>query len=390
MSLQPSHPSQHHLIEEDQDSNFRLGGSQTVSNRASQPQHIRMINDDASMETLPAVSNRMQRKRSNSSASLGAPEIAPKPDGRHCRLCHEQDLATDPVDGGFRAWYYPRQDGKTQGHFCFYCGRTWHARFRHKYSSLGDFAKACGEQNELLQAFMGLQGELVQKCQVAKTREIRLATNDLQTKVVGKERLKTALVDEDEFVELSYYMSSYRGGLGHPSTNGLGHQLRTIDGCTGVIVPGAPIKKIKREKAQIVEKQHTYDDGSLTLSQDQHDSVMQDVFAQFQLPPALGRSVAEMDAAATAAATSSSQPSSAPQAGQAKAASSASSDAGLPLDSGFGGFFKVSAKAEKQVEVVSPPVPTSKKRKTAGIAVPAAKALLRSELAHEILSTKQT
>ena len=64
----------------------------------------------------------------------GAPQPPPAPDGRTCKLCLQADNSKDPVDPkAYRAWAYPpKEKGLTQGHYCYYCNRTWLAMYKHK------------------------------------------------------------------------------------------------------------------------------------------------------------------------------------------------------------------------------------------------------------------
>ncbi len=46
----------------------------------------------------------------------------------------------------------------------------------------------------------------------------------------------------------------------------MGHRIGKLDGVLGVFVPGPPIKRIKRSKAKLVDRNRTEDDGTMMLS----------------------------------------------------------------------------------------------------------------------------
>ena len=107
------------------------------------------------------------------------------------------------------------------------------------------------------------------------SRQITLTMTLLEvTTVTSKERQLHSIEDMDEHVELEYYKTRYRGGLGDPLINGfLGHIFARVDGVLGVVVPSEPIKKRKRARQGIVDINRTHDDGSLKISDDQHSVI---------------------------------------------------------------------------------------------------------------------
>ena len=233
------------------------------------------------------------RKRSRSEPTTSSTEV-PSPDGRTCRLCNKADSSMDPVlPGEFRHWYYARQKGKTQGNVCWYCGRVWLARFKHAHSTLTAMISACGQDSEMLASFLKLVGELVAKCQASGSHDIRIMQGELQPTVTRRNLLESGIEAEDEFVELQFYIHKYKGGLGDPRSNGLGHEIKSIAGETGVLVPGEPIKKIRRAQKIQIEQATVVDDGSLILEQSQQDTIMSEMFAQLAIPAAVGTVLAE-------------------------------------------------------------------------------------------------
>lgn len=211
---------------------------------------------------LPA----MKRASRGSSAVSVSEESMHAPDGRLCRLCGEADGSQDPVTKKCRRWYYAPRAGRTQGHICWYCGRAWQSVYKTRFPKMSDFVDYCGQNNETLAEHKKHVEFLTGECTRAGKHEIRIAwSSAIASSVESKERLRqSVVVAEDEFVEYQYYVSQYRGGLGDPNLNGLGHRTGNFEGQYGVFVPGAPIKKIRTLKEAVVDKREVRRGGRAT------------------------------------------------------------------------------------------------------------------------------
>lgn len=165
-----------------------------------------------------------------------------------------------------RRWYYAPRAGRTQGHICWYCGRAWQSVYKTRFPKMSDFVDYCGQNNETLAEHKKHVEFLTGECTRAGKHEIRIAwSSAIASSVESKERLRqSVVVAEDEFVEYQYYVSQYRGGLGDPNLNGLGHRTGNFEGQYGVFVPGAPIKKIRTLKEAVVDKREVRRGGRAT------------------------------------------------------------------------------------------------------------------------------
>ena len=176
------------------------------------------------------------------------PRIGLVPDGRACKCCKLKDTSPDPLDGGYLFWFYAPQGGLNCGFYCWYCGKVWFAWYRHHYGtrtltllalSLG------GESSENIDEFDRLRTVLVNIVLEAGHRNVRPAkaiSAAATVTVTSTSRQMVSVEEDDDHVELEYYKTEYKGGLGDPLLNGLGHRVCNIDGQLGVIVTGPPIK----------------------------------------------------------------------------------------------------------------------------------------------------
>ena len=193
------------------------------------------------------VMKKKASKRSSAGSSLcgevdGELLIIHTPDGRLCRLCHEADNSKDPVTGKGRKWFRQPKNGHTQGAMCWYCGRVWFSMFRVRFKTLTEFILAAGQSQELLEERRQGVAFLIKTCVGAGTHDVTMQWGcALSSEVSSIERLRSQVIDDDgERVGLEYYKTLYRGGLGDPATNGLGHRTGWFEGIYGVFVPGAP------------------------------------------------------------------------------------------------------------------------------------------------------
>ena len=156
----------------------------------------------------------------------------------------------------------------------------WFAWYRHHYGtrtltllalSLG------GESSEKIDEFDRLRTVLVNLVLEAGHRNIRPAkaiSAAGTVTVTSTSRQMVSVEEDDDHVELEYYKTEYKGGLEYPLLNGLGHRVGKIDGQLGVIVPGPPMKKVKRAKQQIADVNTMQDDGSMSIRGEDHSSAI--------------------------------------------------------------------------------------------------------------------
>lgn len=207
-------------------------------------------------------------------------------DGRLCKLCQSPDNSKDPIDGGSLAWWYAPKNGKTQGCHCFYCGKAWHTKFRHdaRTKSLSALLHEAGKDTSIHESFMATRKLIIDKCLQNGGRDIRVTSKEFPiATVVSKERTVNSIEDSDDWVELEYYRTQYFGGMGDPMTNGRGHRVVKLQGQMGVVVPGPPVKKLKRAQQGIVDVVRVEDDGQLELSESHAGDVAAAIAAGFSV-----------------------------------------------------------------------------------------------------------
>ena len=94
--------------------------------------------------------------------------------------------------------------------------------------------------------------------------------------------------DDDSHVELEFYQNFHLGGLGDPLSNGLGHRVCWFEGVYGVVVRGAPIKRIRKLKEALVDKSYVHDDGMFQVSANQFNETAADICVGSRLAGASG------------------------------------------------------------------------------------------------------
>ena len=214
------------------------------------------------------------------------------PDGRECNGCTKKDNSRDPADGLFLAWWYLPKHGKNSGLWCWHCGKAWHTKFRHdkKTDSLSKLKLELGRDDVLLADFKNVMQFVVDKAVAGGSRDMRIQATEVASVVVSKVRKGVEVSSFDNWVELEYYKTQWEGGQGDPLTNSKGHRLARSEGILGVMVPGPPVKKIKKVDAQYVDVDMTEDDGSVQPTADHQSKIMSCIaagfMAQFGMTPA--------------------------------------------------------------------------------------------------------
>ncbi len=72
----------------------------------------------------------------------------------------------------------------------------------------------------------------------------------------------------DVLNETVFALAQHKVKFGDYKLNALGHSWQTIDGVSGVLVPGRQVYKIKRSRIFEAEEQRVLDDGSFQLGED--------------------------------------------------------------------------------------------------------------------------
>lgn len=270
----------------------------------------------ASESSTRAIDRTMKRAASRpgsggSSACAEAVEQHFSPDGRGCDICKEKDSSACPVfPRRFRRWFYPPMNGKTQGSICWFCGRVWKGKFKFAFATTTLYVEAVGGSNELREEHIALMKVLIEACSKAGTYEVKISWSStaLATEVTSTERRRQSIEDEDLHVEFEYYKSEYKGGMGDPATNGRNHRVGWCDGVFGVFVPGAPIKRIKRAKDLIVDRNEVHDTGDLQFTPEHMTEIANTIFQGFAMASFSGTHAGALPDARLVAASPASKP----------------------------------------------------------------------------------
>ena len=223
-------------------------------------------------------------------------------DLRKCQLCGVGDETEDPVfaklcpgRGITRVWAYkPKADKKgvlrNQGCFCAVCYRVWEARFKHKYATISELARVKGTDHELSERLIEYGRLCIEQLIAKDSYQSLIDWKDLDYKVllVITEK-KTEFCEPDtELWELNYYIKE----KGHPSQNGLGHAIQTVNGVTGVVVPTAPIYKIKQSTSKIAQMQQQAGHSDVQIG-NSLDETFNEIAAAFMNIKAVGQVIDE-------------------------------------------------------------------------------------------------
>ena len=215
------------------------------------------------------------------------------PDGRDCDCCGEKDTSQDPVDiavSGIscgRSWGYPaNDDGSQQGTTCIYCLVVFQSRFKHKGFGKQKLLSELGLQQETFEKFMRYVKSLIQYFIEKGGRDAMLKWADIDKRTVSvRNERKTEICEpDDDLWEYNYYLSIN----GDPDTNGLGHRVTEAFGKKEVVVPNAPIRKVKRSQANIVEDKRVMDNGENSFMAGQQDELLAELSDIVALPRGTG------------------------------------------------------------------------------------------------------
>lgn len=247
--------------------------------------------------TMTAALQRVQRRKTSSGGASQVEDCGPAqaavPDGRECKLCGKSDDSPDAINSHeFWKWGYPAkgEPPKNQGLVCYYCIRTYNARYAVQGSCKQLIAK-CGQDNEARSEFLALQAACIETFKQNNSRDVTVNWKRQET-LKHKSSIETSWEEPDEeYWEISAYSTDF----GDPLTNGKNHQvverknrLGQIETC--VVVPQKKIYKLKRRRVDKAETSTVIDDGSFQLGGDHMQRVAEDLAATFSagLPVATG------------------------------------------------------------------------------------------------------
>ena len=233
-----------------------------------------------------------------------------------CSLCGSKDSDADPIGAGmsFR-WGKPSRNGKNQGGFCYYCLKTYHARFHIKFANVELLKQELGKNAKVKTEFNTYRAFALTQMQDAGKADVRISWTlaDHEAKQLTHHQESICAVQKEDNAML---YADYLAAHGDPTTNGKGHQRRVVQGIDMVVLPGSKVFKLLNTSQVRADLQHVVDDGQNQLGENQ----VQDNFAALSMaiamPTATGISLDELfgrpqhlaAGAATSAASSSSCP----------------------------------------------------------------------------------
>ena len=225
--------------------------------------------------------------------------IVVKPDGRACKICGVKDFVIDYVNGQiYIKWSRPpslSKEGKhvNDGYVCYYCNKLFVSQYRDDHKTIDGLATAMGTPPKgkyLTLEVKGFREIIVKACTVQKKYNVRidLTVKDQARKLVHNKRKVVAIETNDQVWDETYY----EGIHGPWRSNGKGHRYGCLEGERGVIVPGPPIKNIRRSNAQEAVLSGVEDDGMIQLTDDAMDKKFDSLGKDIDIPKAVGVSLA--------------------------------------------------------------------------------------------------
>ena len=177
------------------------------------------------------------------------------PDGRVCKLCGVKDCIADYVNGKIYIkwakppkWNEQKQGYLNDGVVCYYCNKLLNGQYKAIYKTaealLAAMAKQGKEGETLTLEFKEFRQLIQNECIKQGKYNIRIdnTMTQMAKKVVHREVRKVDVETSDYVVDPTWYISQFS----HWETNGRGHRYGELEGEWGVIIPGAPVKKINR------------------------------------------------------------------------------------------------------------------------------------------------
>jgi hypothetical protein len=210
-----------------------------------------------------------------------------------------KDSDLDPVfgeDGTLILWGYPmNKDGTVAGDQCLYCSKVYDAQYKVKHGSMKAFKKNWEEEKEEFNIFRKI---CVDKVKEAGTTAIRMKGGGIdksfyeekQSLNVKRKRETMLAGPEDKIWEEDEYDAEF----GDYKMNGRGHNKVTMEGVTGILVPGRKIHTIQRRRGQEASIDIVVKDGANELTEDQMQRDLETIDQQMRAPAAVGEVVDDL------------------------------------------------------------------------------------------------
>ena len=146
-----------------------------------------------------------------------------------------------------------------------------------------------GQNKDLHAEMLQYREQAVDQClQAGKHSHVKVAF----TQRVDMKRSKELELEDAE--DLVYDVEHYKSLYGDPMCNGLGHKVVSLPGeqKQSVIVPTAPVRKIKRRTKLSAEMTTTVADGEqMEFGEDTSTKLQNDLFASFDITRGIGASL---------------------------------------------------------------------------------------------------
>lgn len=190
-------------------------------------------------------------------------------DGRPCILHGENDRVQDPIFP-LELIFWARKPKYARGHLrpdgdqCYYCYRTFVAKYKIRFLTAAALKEAFGTNPDVLKEFMGWRTYIIEKYKEAGTRNIRLTySDDDKAQILKRTQRVQCMVDEEP--DVIVLLADYK--FGDPATNGKGHKKIFHEGHDCVLMPGAKQWKVKRRKIEEAALSWVEDDGKDQLEE---------------------------------------------------------------------------------------------------------------------------
>ena len=247
------------------------------------------------MALSPGPRKRLKKSEVGSKASSSSSSTGLKVNS--CVLCRCDDTHVDLlIKTETMFWAYRKTiRGQTvsDGTVCYYCNIIYHARYHHKYT-VASLAQSMGEDQSLHKTFFELRSFVVAKMVDAGKREVRIVWDQqAPTQRVKRctDKILSLEAPEDQLVEEASYIRLH----GDWRTNNKGHRRATIDGVTGVLIPGARVWRVRRKKELRATHEEDMTSPDLELPADMLEEMQDEILSGFLPGTATGESRLTLD-----------------------------------------------------------------------------------------------
>ena len=187
---------------------------------------------------------------SSQASGLKVKAVVAVPDGRCCILCEDPDSREDYViSDETLAWGYPPcpVTKKNTGRVCYYCDRTFNARFKAKHKTVEQLLLAFGQDITLASVFKHWRGMAIEAMVSAGNRNIKVqwGSEERIRELVIRNIRETRVEEPDDLI---MDLDEYKAVHGDFKTNGLGHKYVNLGGISGVMIPQPKVWRVKRAR----------------------------------------------------------------------------------------------------------------------------------------------